>query len=1084
MNSAGSAMKENEVYINSISGKISNLKSAFENLSRSTVDSGFVKFLVDSATALVKFVDSAGGLIPVLTTLLGIFTVFKAQAISDTIKKVGDSITSVSNGFKILKQRVLGAKNAQVIYMDATAGATTATNLLALSVGSLVAVLSIAIQIYNAIKSARKAATEATIREAEESKKEAESKREQIKSSEEQLETLKNEKQAYLDSADAKDKASDNKKYLDSKQAEIDKVQENIDKLKEEEKQKVRSSVIQAGKVGIGDASGQRDFYLGGSVNRAFATQQWNLSDESEYIEILQEIDIRLEKAKGNIGAYNRALKEEKTRLEEVITTKKANNESTEDEYKALNDVEARISKISEEYNNASKTAEIYYNAIKSGFDFKDIGITEDDINRMQEFYGLTDDQIELLKQGQDVLNDTADSTENLSLAEEYLAGVQKEEQESQEAWRKEIEYTEDNLKDLNNEIDNMQTAYGTLSSAVNEYNSSGSLSVDTLQSLLSLNGDYLSSLELVNGKLQISKKYQDTHREILQKDTLALIENAAMEDLKAQATGTAGQIAKSAGEQIKQAGLDGKEAGGYAKEGVAGFTELAGAMAQAGQVDLSKVDVDAWAKKWANATKTVSGMVSKVNLASDKFTGSTTKDKSTKSKSKKSKKDTYKAEINLLYKYENALENAAEKVKKLQKALGNTENFSKQEKILKNLIKATDNQKKKTNDLRKAQTKQIKDYIKQLKKAGFQIKYNSKDNELNIKNMKHLKKFTGDTAKKYEEMIKDIQSLNKENRSLSESITDLTQDMKDYNEELNDIPTKKLEKYNELMEEFRQGRLDQIQGEITDLEREMKKDTKLNKLKAELEEMEKQNDALDSQNDKQEKLLALEQAKENLANKREQKTIQVFREGEGWVWEADQDAIEEAQENLKNAQKAYDEKVNEEKKSSLEDQIKAIEDSYQKQIDLLQEFLDEQEYLIEKANRGSIQSFDDLKAKLKEFGINDADTLAKAKDWYDKYNADLATMRDASDKIKKASSVVYSSANQGSINASINKYQADIVQANTRANVQYSANAAAGGQTIYIDRIELPNVHNADDFVEALKQLPSLAISSASKRK
>ena len=37
----------------------------------------------------------------------------------------------------------------------------------------------------------------------------------------------------------------------------------------------------------------------------------------------------------------------------------------------------------------------------------------------------------------------------------------------------------------------------------------------------------------------------------------------------------------------------------------------------------------------------------------------------SSKSKSRKSAKDTYKAEINLLYKYENALENAEEKVKK-----------------------------------------------------------------------------------------------------------------------------------------------------------------------------------------------------------------------------------------------------------------------------------------------------------------------------------------------------------------------------------------------------------------------------------
>lgn len=40
------------------------------------------------------------------------------------------------------------------------------------------------------------------------------------------------------------------------------------------------------------------------------------------------------------------------------------------------------------------------------------------------------------------------------------------------------------------------------------------------------------------------------------------------------------------------------------------------------------------------------------------------------------------------------------------------------------------------------------------------------------------------------------------------------------------------------------------------------------------------------------------------------------------------------------------------------------------------------------------------------------------------------------------------------------------------------------GGQNIYIDTIELPNVSNANEFVEALKDLPRLATAKSSSRK
>ena len=61
-------------------------------------------------------------------------------------------------------------------------------------------------------------------------------------------------------------------------------------------------------------------------------------------------------------------------------------------------------------------------------------------------------------------------------------------------------------ISDLNSAIDSIQSAYDTLNSAVEEYNSNGGqLSIDTIQSLLSLSDEYLACLQVENGQLSLN---------------------------------------------------------------------------------------------------------------------------------------------------------------------------------------------------------------------------------------------------------------------------------------------------------------------------------------------------------------------------------------------------------------------------------------------------------------------------------------------------------------------------------------------------------------------------------------------------
>ena len=62
-------------------------------------------------------------------------------------------------------------------------------------------------------------------------------------------------------------------------------------------------------------------------------------------------------------------------------------------------------------------------------------------------------------------------------------------------------------LSDAMSALDNMQSAYQSCAEAVKEYNKTGYVSMDTLQSLCQLEPQYLKMLELKNGKLKINTK-------------------------------------------------------------------------------------------------------------------------------------------------------------------------------------------------------------------------------------------------------------------------------------------------------------------------------------------------------------------------------------------------------------------------------------------------------------------------------------------------------------------------------------------------------------------------------------------------
>lgn len=66
-------------------------------------------------------------------------------------------------------------------------------------------------------------------------------------------------------------------------------------------------------------------------------------------------------------------------------------------------------------------------------------------------------------------------------------------------------------METISQNIDNIQSAYKSCTTAMEEYNKYGYMSADALQSLLSMNDEYLACLDVVDGKLQINnERYAD----------------------------------------------------------------------------------------------------------------------------------------------------------------------------------------------------------------------------------------------------------------------------------------------------------------------------------------------------------------------------------------------------------------------------------------------------------------------------------------------------------------------------------------------------------------------------------------------
>jgi len=516
LNSNGYALKQQETYMQSNESKLKTLSSEITTMWQNTISSQGINVLLSGITKLVEVFGNLPMIVSLATTAL---LVFKGEAILSTVLSISALTTSL-----MADSAALGAWGTAVFGATMLSNAFNAVlsanplGVYAVAITAVVVGLSL---LSNASENARKA---------EEQRKQEEEQLvstldDQITKIKEQQKSLDELGKSYIDlSNNLNQSAEDHQKFLDVQNqisalypdlidhydtegnAHIKNAQaidEEVKKLKELQSEKEKD---------------KRDYYADNLKAEKDAIQS-NKVTIAEFEKDIANINSKKADKNGNIwnstgtNKLNKedALKEDREGIvkfrEEIDASQKKIDEFTtgiKNGINGINNLDGVSSKIADDLANGItkqlQDGKISVEDYAKSYDKIILSINKIDLQKQFEDYANLNTQF----QAGNIKIDVVDKAyKNLYDTLLKLGVTAKDIPLFLQQASKEITGTvDDQLKD----IVSLKDAYSTLSSAVDEYNKSGYISIDTLNKLLENDGEYLQYLSIVNGKLVMNK--------------------------------------------------------------------------------------------------------------------------------------------------------------------------------------------------------------------------------------------------------------------------------------------------------------------------------------------------------------------------------------------------------------------------------------------------------------------------------------------------------------------------------------------------------------------------------------------------
>ena len=511
-NAQGSAWRENARYMESIQAKFQALKTAIENL---VLGNGgiekLVKKILELATEFIKLIDNAGGLTTVIATLIGVLILLNNKAIVSLITSIPKLITGIFG------------------YITAINTATTSTelfiavaNVATLGIGALVIGITALVAVLIAFDNA----TERAVEKIQELNQKIEAEENEIQEINKQLEEA-TERLKELNKIESptlvEQKEINNLDYtIRQLQRELA-IKKEIAKHDEEERRKQANKVVSGryrNKEDAGDWA-NLDSALGlegTAFTYGIQDSEYDIEGKQNYqvlkiyadrIQKINEETQALEKQQAQYAKGSEEYEKYQKQIEKNTEVEEEQRKLGEELYQQIEEGIEGLSRKTSEYLVGKEALDYYADGLLNVRTEEEkqrdaLDQIESVITSAVEQYSLSAEQQEELS---DLIDEATaeidDETEAYNIAirvkDEYINSLQEEQEETIN--------TVNVMEEINNAIDELQSVYSILTSAVDEYNSAEGMTIDTLQSLLQLDPQYLSMLDIENGKLVLNKQ-------------------------------------------------------------------------------------------------------------------------------------------------------------------------------------------------------------------------------------------------------------------------------------------------------------------------------------------------------------------------------------------------------------------------------------------------------------------------------------------------------------------------------------------------------------------------------------------------
>ena len=496
MNSQGSALKENARYLDSIQGKVSQFTSELEKFWTEGISSDSAKRLVEFGTNILKLINDLGGLPTVLTAIGGAFITLKGYNIGKTIISTTDSIaTSIADVIGL----IVDLRQNGFTLTEMITGLVSSSTLWTLGLGAVTTAITLAV-----------AAHAKYVQEMQNSGRETSNNIAELA----KLKQKYNE--IYTSEEDEETKASKLAEIRNTLASKYGIEKEALDELngsREKGNELLADEIVKIG---------EEDYAkYGQEINKAIEyltkdIKPINFGTLLDFSGMEDEVAVKFQEVFKDIGTFENGMlvsvkglpEEVKTALQTMLTYMEKIQQPTMREQEIIDNLKAKLKSLSDTYEENTQKVEQHANsyiAVQDTFSTFTQGVYENQ-EAFDEAYKTYINSLPPLESIRNAAGELANSLfPEFTGAVKDNSNAQQDFQDDSESSTNATEEFEKAIKSLTSELKGVQDAYDTLHEVADEYNKTGSVTIDTMADLLSLNPAYLESLQMINGQLIVN---------------------------------------------------------------------------------------------------------------------------------------------------------------------------------------------------------------------------------------------------------------------------------------------------------------------------------------------------------------------------------------------------------------------------------------------------------------------------------------------------------------------------------------------------------------------------------------------------